>query len=104
MKKETKTKAKSPATTQDPIVEVVDTIPDLVPEVENTELDLRRELLVLAYQSIKEGSERQVILNYQNINSELSNDLFFAQLHKDLKTGEGKGTLFGLCKAKNVSI
>ncbi len=66
--------------------------------------ELRRELLVLAYTSIKEGSERGIIRKYQDINSDLSNDLFFTQLHKDLKQSNSKGILFGLCISKGLSL
>lgn len=70
----------------------------------NVELETRRELLVQAYQEIKDGAERGIILAYQTINSKLDNVKFFERLHKMLKSGDAKGQLFTLCKAKNIHL
>jgi len=76
----------------------------IIEDKEHEALLLRRELLVNAYKEIKEGKERFVILNYSKLNSDLSNEKFFINLHKDLKTGLAKGKLFGLCKAQSIDL
>jgi len=77
---------------------------DTVDTEKTTDLTVFRQLLVEAFQQIKEGSERAILLKYGNIRSGESLSTVCTQLHKDMKTHEGKSAIFRLAQAQNIDL